>query len=186
MPRPTPYPVEPERIYLGGFEAVRRRRKKVCTSRRYKYAWMRIEPCVEMPESDEEVPSILSSKDANDFIHEAVPFAGRPGEHFMVVCMDNRNVPFAVAVPFIGGRNSAVVDKSIVFQAVLLAGSVAFLVAHNHPSNEVTPSPEDVSLSRSLKRGSELLGLNFLDSLVVTDDPEKYASLADMGLLSGD
>jgi len=181
-----PYPQQREQIYLGGLEAVRRRRRKVCTSRRYKYAWMRIEPCVEMPESDEEVPKIVSSKAANEFIHEAVPFAGRPGEHFMVVCLNNKNVPIAVAVPFIGGRNSSVVDKSIVFQAVLLAGSVAFFVAHNHPSNETTPSPEDVALSRSLKRASELLGLTFLDSLVVTDDPGEYASLLDMGLLSGE
>lgn len=185
MPRSKPYPVEPERIYLGGLEAVRRRRRKICSSRRYKYAWLRIDPCIEMPESDEEVPKITSSKDANDFIHEAVPFAGRPGEHFMVVCLNNRNRPIGVAVPHIGGRNASIVDKSVVFQTVLLAGSVAFLIAHNHPSNESSPSQEDINLSRQLKRGSELLGLTFLDSLVVTDDPREYASLNDMGLLSG-
>ena len=177
------YPQQREQIFLGGFEAVRKRRKKICTSRRYKYAWMRIDPCVELPEEDDEVPSLQNSRDAVKFLHEAVPFAGRPGEHFMVLCLNNKNRPIAVAVPFIGGRNAAAIDKSVVLQAVLLSGSTAFIIAHNHPSNETVASPEDVQFSRSLEKGGTLVGVSMLDSLVLTDYPTRYFSLRDGGLL---
>jgi DNA repair protein RadC len=179
-----PYPEQREQIFFGGFEAVKKRRKKVCTSRRYKYSWMRIDPCVELPDIDEEdVPSIQCSRDAVQFFHDSVPFAGRPGEHFMIMCVNTHNQPMAVAVPAIGGRNKAAIDRTIVLQAVILSGATAFIVAHNHPSNSPTPSREDVVFSKELKEGAKLVGLQMLDSMVLTDDPDQYFSLLDAGLL---
>jgi len=180
-----PYPQQREQIFLGGFEAVKKRRKKICTSRRYKYSWMRIDPCAEIPDIEgEDIPVIQNSSGANEFLHETVPFAGRPGEHFMIMCMNTHNQPIAVAVPFVGGRNKATIDRSIVFQAVLLSGATGFIIAHNHPSGSPTPSSEDVQFSRELKKGANLIGVQLLDSLVLTNDPKTYSSLADMGLLT--
>jgi DNA repair protein RadC len=165
-------------------QAVRRARKKICTSRRYEYAWLRIDPCIELPEDTEgKVPRVLSSKIANEFIHQAVPFAGRGVEYFAVVCMNTKNEPIAVAIPHKGGRNSSVVDISVVLQAVLLAGAPAFIIAHNHPSQDPAPSTEDVALSKRLKKAAEIVKLQMLDSLVVTDDENVYSSFQDMGLL---
>ena len=180
------YYIEPERIVIEGLaelQAVKKKRKKICTSKRYQYSWLRIDPCIELPEVDEgDVPRITTSKIANDFIHGVVPFAGKGVEYFAVVCVNVKNVPIAVAIPHKGGRNSSVVDISVVLQAVLLAGAPAFLVAHNHPSQDPAPSHEDVELSKRLKRAAEVVKLEMLDSLVVTDDENVYSSFRDMGM----
>jgi DNA repair protein RadC len=182
------YRTEPERITLDGglaeLQAVRRARRKICTSRRYEYAWLRIDPCIELPEEDESaVPQITSSKIASEFLHQAVPFAGRGQEYVAVICLNQKNRPVAVAVPFKGGRNAATIDVSVVLQAVLLAGAPGFIFAHNHPSQDPAPSSEDIAMSKQLKRAAAIVKLNMLDSLVLTDREGTYSSLMDMGLL---
>jgi len=180
------YRTEPERITLDGvqLEAIKKTRKRICTSRRYQYAWLRIDPCIELPEGDESsVPQILSSKKANEFLHQAVPFAGSGQEYFAVICMNTKNRPIAVAVPFKGGRNATTVDISVVLQAVLLAGAPGFIIAHNHPSQDAAPSQEDIALTKKLRQAAEVVRLNMLDSLVLTDREDVYSSFQDMGLM---
>lgn len=178
------YPIEPERIMLAGLEGARKLRRKICSSRKYEYAWMRVEPCMEMPDPNIEVPRLTCSKDVSVFLHNTVPFAGRGVEYFMVICADIKNVPLAVAVPHRGGRSSAAVDSVVVFQAVLLAGSSGFIIAHNHPSQDPTPSSEDIALTTRLKEGSKFIGVSFLDHIILTDKPERYFSFRDGGILS--
>jgi DNA repair protein RadC len=182
------YRTEPERITLDGglaeLQAVRRARRKICTSRRYEYAWLRIDPCIELPEEDESsIPQITTSQAANRFLHQAVPFAGRGQEYFAVICLNQKNRPLAVAVPFKGGRNAATVDVSVVLQAVLLAGAPGFIIAHNHPSQDPAPSQEDIALTRNLQRAAKIVRLNLLDALVLTDRENVYSSFQDMGLM---
>lgn len=168
------YAIKEERVYLGGLEAARKLKKRICTSRKYKYAWLRIDPCIEMPEESDSAPRFSGAKDVVAFLHEAIPFAGRGVEHFMVVCTNTKNSPIAVAVPHRGGRASMGVDVTVVFQAVLLVGSIGFIVAHNHPSQDPVPSSEDVELTRRLKQAAKILGVTFFDHIVLTDRPEKF------------
>lgn len=55
-------------------------------------------------------------------------------------------------------------------QEVLRLDGRAFAVAHNHPSGDVTPSPEDVEITRRLAVAAPLVGLRFLDHVVVAGD----------------
>ncbi|MEX2555587.1 MAG: JAB domain-containing protein [Actinomycetota bacterium] len=80
-----------------------------------------------------------------------------------------------------GGIASAQVDMQILFGAVLLTAAPAFALAHNHPSGEATPSPDDIALTRRVARAADLLGVEFVDHLVVT--PTGFASLRDHGAL---
>jgi len=66
-----------------------------------------------------------------------------------------------------GGLHEAPVDLRVVFGAVLVAGTPAFVLVHNHPSGDPTPSVDDHALSRRLTRAAELLGVEFVDHLVV-------------------
>ncbi len=54
-----------------------------------------------------------------------------------------------------------------VFQAALLTNSSGLLVAHNHPSGDVTPSPDDVRLTRRLADAGTLLGVELLDHVII-------------------
>lgn len=61
------------------------------------------------------------------------------------------------------------VDLRVLFGGVLVAGSPAFALAHNHPSGDHTPSANDISLTRQISQAADLLGVKFVDHLVVGD-----------------
>jgi DNA repair protein RadC len=178
------YPLPEEHIVLAGLHDVemKKRRKTVCSSRKYKYAWMRFDTCTTITDS-KAIPAITNSRDVNDFFHESVPFQDKNVEYFMVLCLDVKNQPIAVATPHIGGRSSSLVDAAVTLQAVLLAGGSAFIIAHNHPSGIAQPSEEDIELTKRLVKAAGAVGLHLLDHVVLTDDKSKYFSMLDKGMM---
>jgi DNA repair protein RadC len=171
---------------LGGFEAaeVRRRRKTICASQKFPFQWMRIDPCISRPEiGPTELPAIHSSRDASKLLHESVDFAGRMREFAIVLCMDGKNRPLAIAVPHIGGVAFSVVDPRSVLQPAILVGASGVIFAHNHPSGEPRPSEEDIVLTRRIRQGAKLVALELTDMLVLTDDPKVYFSFLDSGMM---
>ena len=69
-----------------------------------------------------------------------------------------------------GGLDSAPCDFRVLFGGILVAGVPAFALVHNHPSGDPTPSPDDIALTRRVSRSAELLGIEFLDHLVVASE----------------
>jgi DNA repair protein RadC len=67
-----------------------------------------------------------------------------------------------------------------VFRPAIVANAAALIVAHNHPSGDPTPSPEDVRLTKELVEAGRLLGINVLDHIVIGD--ERFVSLRERGL----
>jgi DNA repair protein RadC len=69
-----------------------------------------------------------------------------------------------------------------VFSAALREpGVAAILVAHNHPSGEATPSADDLSITRRLARGADLIGLEFVDHIII--GASGWTSLVEAGAL---
>ena len=56
-----------------------------------------------------------------------------------------------------------------------------FILAHNHPSGCLEPSPEDIEFTRAIKRAGELMGIELYDHLIVTRDG--FTSLRERGLM---
>jgi DNA repair protein RadC len=73
------------------------------------------------------------------------------------------------------------VHPANVLRPVLVAGGVAFIVFHNHPSGDPEPSPEDMLLTKRLMESSKIMGLPMLDHIIVASG--RYVSLADRGLI---
>ena len=67
-----------------------------------------------------------------------------------------------------GGLDNAPVDLRVLFAGVLVAGTPAFALAHNHPSGDPAPSADDHALTRRVARAADLLGVEFLDHLIVS------------------
>ena len=63
----------------------------------------------------------------------------------------------------------------------LKANASSIIIAHNHPSGNLTPSESDVALTKKMKEAGVLLDLPVLDHLILTS--EGYYSFADEGLL---
>ena len=66
-----------------------------------------------------------------------------------------------------GGLDVASVDLRVVFAGVLVAATPAFALVHNHPSGDPEPSLADLALTERVSAAAKVLGLRFVDHLVV-------------------
>lgn len=94
---------------------------------------------------------------------------GEPREHFLAVFLDSRHVPIGSRIVSIGTVNASLVHAREVFQPAILAGAVAVIVGHNHPSGNTTPSDNDRALHKKLRNAGDILGIEVLDHVIWTD-----------------
>ena len=73
------------------------------------------------------------------------------------------------------------IDPKIIFKAALEHQAANVILAHNHPSGNLKPSNQDISLTKKMKEGGKLLDIGVLDHVIFAD--RGYFSFADEGLL---
>ena len=88
-------------------------------------------------------------------------------ELFMTLNLNSRLQVESKSVISIGNLDSAPVHPREVFGPAVRRGAAAVIVAHNHPSGDPTPSPQDIDVTRRLIRASEILGIRLLDHVIV-------------------
>ena len=104
-----------------------------------------------------------------------------PAEVFAILCLTTKHRVIAYHEVSRGALDSTVVHPREVFKAALLANSAAIIAAHNHPSGDPTPSPDDADLTKRLAAAGELLGIPLLDHIVIGDG--RYFSFKEAGRL---
>ncbi len=97
-------------------------------------------------------------------------FIGMDRELFVVMALDAKHKVIGFNIVSVGSLVSSIVHPREVFKPVILLNAAAVIVAHNHPSGDCSPSPEDHALTKRLREGGELLGIPVLDHLVLSDD----------------
>ena len=101
-------------------------------------------------------------------------------EHFRVLYLDTRNRLLGVETIYVGSLNASHIRVSEVFRDAVKRNCAAIIVAHNHPSGDPTPSPEDVEVTRQLVAAGKLLDIEVLDHLIVGQ--QRFVSLRERGL----
>lgn len=104
-----------------------------------------------------------------------------PRETFICIHLDNKHKIIAIDQVSQGSLTASIVHPREVFTSAILSACAAIIVCHQHPSGDATPSREDIDLTTRLKQGAELLGIRFLDHIIIGEN--SYVSLADRGLL---
>ena len=106
----------------------------------------------------------------------------RKQEVFTVAFLDNRHRLIEIKDLFFGTIDSAsVYPREIVREAIML-NAAALVLAHNHPSGNVFPSPQDLDLTKKLVAAGNILSIKILDHLIIGDN--RYYSFADEGKIS--
>ena len=103
-------------------------------------------------------------------------------EHFALLLLDTRNRLIGLSTVSVGDLSSTLVHPREVFKPALLANAASVLLAHNHPSGDPQPSPEDLAVTRRLCEAGELLGIGVLDHIVLGEQG-RYVSLKEKGLM---
>ena len=110
---------------------------------------------------------IATAEDAARVFRAAIPIAGK-NEGFFVLPLDaDRRALSTPILVSLGEASTTTVDPGEVFSAALQVGAKAIIVAHNHPSGNLTPSKQDEQLTMELKRLGDILGVCCLDHLIV-------------------
>jgi len=101
-------------------------------------------------------------------------------EHFQVLYLDTRNRLLGSETVYVGSLNASHIRVSEVFREAIKRNCASIIVAHNHPSGDPTPSPEDVEVTRQLVAAGHLLDIEVLDHLIVGQ--QRFVSLRERGL----
>jgi len=101
-------------------------------------------------------------------------------EHFVVLYLDTRNRVIDQETLYKGSLNTSLVRIAEVFRGAVRRNCASVIVAHNHPSGDPSPSPEDIALTRRLVEAGKLLEIDVLDHLVVGQN--RFVSLRERGL----
>ena len=102
-------------------------------------------------------------------------------EMFIVLFLNKSNKLIGYGINGIGGIDQCVVDTRLIYTQALLCGATAIIVSHNHPSGGINPSENDKSITKTIKDAGDLLRIELLDHVIITED--NYYSFADNGLL---
>lgn len=113
-------------------------------------------------------PRITSPQDA--YRHLAPRLMQLDREHFAALILNRKHAVLAFELVAIGSLEAVIVHPREVFRAAMRRGGAAVVLAHNHPSGDPTPSPEDLQLTRRLLRAGEIVGIEVLDHVVIGDD----------------
>lgn len=103
-------------------------------------------------------------------------------EEVILLCLNNTNQIIAWKSISTGGSNRAIIEPKMVFQIALLANATNIILAHNHPSGNLTPSSADRDMCRQIQKAGEVLNITLLDNIIVTFN-KGYCSFVDEGLL---
>lgn len=104
-------------------------------------------------------------------------------ECFVALLLDGKNRIVALHLVSQGSLNQSIVHPRETFKAAILANSAAIILAHNHPTGDLTPSSEDIAITRRLKEAGDLLGIRVLDHIIIDTDSGNSQSFTEMGLL---
>jgi len=93
-------------------------------------------------------------------------FADRKQEHFICISINGANEVIKSRVVSVGLVNRTQVHPREVFADPITDRASSVIIAHNHPSGGLTPSKDDIGISKQLKAAGEILGIKLLDHII--------------------
>jgi DNA repair protein RadC len=127
----------------------------------------------------QDTPLIKSPRDAADLVLDELRYLQK--EHFMVLFLNTKNRVIGKETLSVGSLNASIVHPREVFRSAIKRSSASIICAHNHPSGDPTPSPEDVEVTRRLSAAGQLVGIELLDHLIVAD--RQFVSMKELGFM---
>lgn len=122
---------------------------------------------------------IRSPQDAAELLTEQLRYLQK--EHFVCLFLNTKNHVIAQETLSIGSLNASIVHPREVFRAAIKYSSASIVCAHNHPSGDPSPSPEDIAITKRLVESGQIIGIDVLDHIVVGDG--RFVSLKEQGLM---
>lgn len=118
---------------------------------------------------------ISSTLNLVDFIMNVLNINNEAQEVVYLLSLNNKNQLVSFTEIARGGLNMCNITQNEIFKNVLLSNSNKFILVHNHPSGDPTPSKNDIEVTKQILKSSNILGIDFLDHLIIGDN--EYQSI---------
>ena len=123
--------------------------------------------------------SFTDSEEVADYLRPG--FQQESREVFRALYINRNNRIIADRVLFTGGISGTCVDIRLLIKDALNYHASAIIIAHNHPSGNLSPSTDDKRITRKIKRAASLIDIALIDHLIITD--QGYFSFYERGVL---
>ncbi|BBO74553.1 DNA repair protein RadC [Desulfosarcina widdelii] len=128
---------------------------------------------------------LANSQEAQALIQNLILTKGQPDrEQFVVTLLNSKNEIIGLNIVSVGGLSSAPVHPREVLKPAILANAAAMVLAHNHPSNDLEPSPDDINVTKKIIRAAEIVGIQVHEHLIISMEDDRYYSFADQGIIA--
>jgi DNA repair protein RadC len=102
-------------------------------------------------------------------------------EEFWAIFLNQKNHVIYKTQISKGGISGTLVDVRVIFRIAIEHLATSVVVAHNHPTGNLTPSQPDISITRRIKEAGDLLDIKLLDHLIIGEN--SFFSFSEQGLL---
>lgn len=102
-------------------------------------------------------------------------------EQFKIMLLNRNNRVLGIVTISTGGITGTVADPKVIFAAALKGAASSIIIAHNHPSGNLSPSVQDKAITSKLSKIGSLLEISVVDHLIVTT--ESYYSFSENSML---
>lgn len=103
-------------------------------------------------------------------------------EQFLVLFLNRANMVIGSCNLFAGSNSACIVDVKLILAVGLKLMANNVIISHNHPSGNLKPSEQDISLTKKIQCALEAVEMSLLDHLIVSPD-FKYLAFSEEGLL---
>jgi DNA repair protein RadC len=122
---------------------------------------------------------ISGSKDVFDLFQ---PLLGDlPYEEFWILLLNRANRVIDKIKISQGGISGTIIDPRIILKNAVDKLASTIILCHNHPSGNLKPSDADIRITAKMKESSQLMDINLIDHIIITED--SYFSFADEGMI---
>ena len=87
-----------------------------------------------------------------------------------LLCLNNKNKLQGIFEISRGTVNASFMTPREIFIKALLCGAVNIVIVHNHPSGDISPSKEDIEITRKIKESGNLINIQLLDHIIIGDN----------------
>jgi len=122
--------------------------------------------CIVHKYNKTDAPKVVT---AQDIYQQLQDIKNADREIFIAFHMNTKMRVIAREIITIGTLNASLVHPRSVFRTAVTNNTYALILAHNHPSGDPTPSPEDKNVYNQLKQAGDILGIKILDMIIAGD-----------------
>ena len=127
---------------------------------------------------------LSNSQQAQIFIQNLIKMQGQPDrEQFCIIMLDTKNVVIGLNIVSTGSLSSATVHPREVLKPAILSNSCSLILCHNHPSGSLSPSKEDLIITKKLIEAANIMGIQIHEHIIISMEDARYYSFADNGFI---